>query len=291
MKTDHRFLWVDVSFAQAFGHNMPTLHCLKSQRLHCKDPRLIDNYIHLFHQYASHHDLFKKVNILQNTLNSKSRSQVQQEYEELDIIRCQVASFAELKCRKLRKGQVAFSPEMNTARLQVKAWSLILQRIQGQKVSSRLIFRMLRKVQLQGLMRGLSKEEVTLELEKAYNKYYTAKSKSVELCQTHLELLAEAHAQRGNISQEKMLKALHAREAQRATARHIKFLRGKTRSGSTVMVMLTDHNGGKKDITDRREMEWAILCNNAEKFSQSSHTPFYQDPLKQEFGLKGLTMA
>jgi hypothetical protein len=149
MNTDHRCLWMDVSFTQAFGHNMPTLHCMKSRRLHCKDPRLVDNYIHLFHQYASHHDLFKKVNKLRNTVHSKSRSQVQQEYEELDIIRCQTARFAESKCRKLRKGQVAFSPEMSAARLLVKAWPLILRRIQGQKVSSRLISRTLQKFQLQ----------------------------------------------------------------------------------------------------------------------------------------------
>jgi len=132
---------------------------------------------------------------------------------------------------------------------------------------------------------------VTLELEKAYSKYYLAKNKSVELCQTHLEILAEAHLQRGNISQEKMLKALRAREAQCATARCIKFLRGKTKSGSTIMATVTAQNGVKKDITDRHKMESAILRNNAEKNSQSSHTPFCQDPLKQEFGLKGLTTA
>jgi hypothetical protein len=42
--TDHKCIWIDVSSITAFGHNMAPLH--KNQpRLHCKDPRLVDNYI------------------------------------------------------------------------------------------------------------------------------------------------------------------------------------------------------------------------------------------------------
>jgi hypothetical protein len=55
------------------------------------------------------------------------------------------------------------------------------------------------------------------------------------------------------------------------------------------MVSTTDKEGNKIDITNQLELEKAILENNKQKFSQSSHTPFYQPPLKDEFGFKGLT--
>ena len=55
------------------------------------------------------------------------------------------------------------------------------------------------------------------------------------------------------------------------------------------MVSTTDKEGNKRDITDQLELEKAILENNKQKFSQSSHTPFCQPPLKDEFGFKGLT--
>jgi hypothetical protein len=64
---------------------------------------------------------------------------LQAEYEVLDKIRCQAAEFAQSKCRKLRMGQVAFSPELNQCRHIIHAWSLLLQKAKGGKVSSRLL--------------------------------------------------------------------------------------------------------------------------------------------------------
>jgi hypothetical protein len=43
--SDHRCLWVDLTFLMAFGHNMAPLAQRIPRRLHCKDPRLVDNYI------------------------------------------------------------------------------------------------------------------------------------------------------------------------------------------------------------------------------------------------------
>jgi len=110
-----------------------------------------------------------------------------------------------------------------------------------------------------------------------------------ELRASALENLAEAMAQKGDSTKEKMIKALREREAQRNSARKIRYLQGKLHSGSTTLVTTTDPKGNKVDITDQQEMEKAILDNNRQKFSQSIHTPFYQSPLKEEFGFKGLT--
>jgi len=57
-----------------------------------------------------------------------SKSQVMEEYEELDLLRCQATAFAESKCRKLRTGQVAFSPELAVVRQQIQAWQLLDKR-------------------------------------------------------------------------------------------------------------------------------------------------------------------
>jgi hypothetical protein len=59
--TDHRCLWVDVTYTTAFGYNMAPLHKKKARRLHCKDLRLIVNYNALFHQFAMSHKLFECV--------------------------------------------------------------------------------------------------------------------------------------------------------------------------------------------------------------------------------------
>jgi hypothetical protein len=87
-------------------------------------------------------------------------------------------------------------------------------------------------------------------------------------------------AQKGDSTQEKMLKALREREQQRQTARKIRYLQGKLRIGSTTMVMTTDPGGNRVDITDQEGIKHAILKSNEEKFRQSSHTPFMTGQVK-----------
>ncbi len=67
--SDHRCLWVDLSFMTAFGHNMPPLNKRQPRRLHCRDPRLVQNYVlWLFHQYAGPINLFLPVKNHSDTL-------------------------------------------------------------------------------------------------------------------------------------------------------------------------------------------------------------------------------
>ena len=37
-ETDHRCLWIDVTYITAFGHNMPAINRPSARRLHCRDP-------------------------------------------------------------------------------------------------------------------------------------------------------------------------------------------------------------------------------------------------------------
>ena len=220
-----------------------------------------------------------------------SKSEIIQEYEALDTLRCEAAEFAERHCRKLRTGQVAFSPELNSCRLRIQAWLLLITPAKNQKVSSRLLKRTLAKAKIDPSSRGLSLDLLEEVLRDEYKAYYNLKKDAKQLRMNALEELATALADQGNVSQEKMLKALREREQQRVTTRKVRFIQGKIRTGSTTMVTVTDADGKKIDITDQQEIERAILDSNHRKFTQSSTTPFYQTPLKEEFGLKGITSA
>jgi len=270
INTDHRCLWIDIHFVNAFGHNMPPLFRPKAKRLHCRDPRLVNNFISLYHQHADWHGLFKRVKDFESNNRTMSSEEVQLEYEKIDDL---------------------FSPALNEARLVIKAWSLLLQRAKGQKISSRLISQTLKKVNLPPNTRGLSSEAISEHLKNAYKEYYLIKGEAKELQNTALENLALALAEKGNLTQSKMLADLRRREAQRTTARKLKYLRGKLRTGSTTIVTVTNDDGKTREITDKAEMERAILHSNNKKFSQSTHTPFYQSPLREAFGFKGLSTA
>jgi len=104
-----------------------------------------------------------------------------------------------------------------------------------------------------------------------------------------LEELAEALTEEQNITKSNMLRQLREREHQRSVSRKIRYLQGKLAKRGTTMVTIESPEGGCKDITDKSEIEEAIMNSNEAKFRQSHHRPFFHDPLKRDFGFKGLT--
>jgi len=160
LPSDHRCLWVDITFMSAFGHNMAPITKRKPKRLHCSDPRLVDNYIHLYHQFANPLKLFEQVQAFEKLASFLSKNEIAQRYEELDAIRCEATTFAEKRCRKLRLGQVAFSPELNMSRLKIQAWLLLIARTKKRKVSSRLLKRSIKKANLPLEARSLPEEDL-----------------------------------------------------------------------------------------------------------------------------------
>jgi len=203
----------------------------------------VQNYIKLYHKYAEPLDLFRRVQDFEKRAQCMSRSEIIQEYEALDFLRCEITAKAERRCRKLRKGQVAYSPELNASQLKIKAWLLLISRAKNFKISSRLIKRTLNKAGLPRESRGLSLASLEDQLKEEYRTYYQIKGEANQLQSTALESLAEALAAQGKIKKEKMLKALREREQQRSTARKIRYLRGKIRTGSTTMVSIIDSDG------------------------------------------------
>jgi len=176
-------------------------------------------------------------------------------------------------------------------RLTTRAWSLVRNKAKGMRVSSRMLSRALKKAKLKPDVRAFTEQDAHAQLKEAYRLYYSQKGRDKELRQTALENLAEAIAERGNISHSQVLKSLREREKQRTTDKKIRYLQGTLRTGSTTMVMIVDQEGNKINLTKKQDIEQAILDNNLSKFLQSSKTPFYLTPLKEEFGFKGLTSS
>ena len=112
---------------------------------------------------------------------------------------------------------MAFSPILNATRLQVQAWNLVLCKVKGQKVSSRLISRSLKKANLSQDFHSYSSEQIQEFLKEAYKSYYEQKGQATSLRSTALETLAEAIAKKGDKEKQRVLKDLRQREQQRST--------------------------------------------------------------------------
>jgi len=192
----------------------------------------------------------------------------------LDQFRIQAVMYAERRCRKLKMGQVAFSPEIAKARTLIQAWLLLDKHAKVLKGSSRLLQCTMKKAELPPSHRHLSLAIISTNLKSAYTSYYSIKPDHICLHKDSLQDLAEAMAQEGNTQKETIVRLLLQREQQRASARYIRYLRGKFSSNNATMVTIHDTEGNKFDLTSRPDIEATILQNNKDRFQQSFHTPF-----------------
>ena len=172
----------------------------------------MDNFIHLYHQFASPLKLFNQAQEFEQKAPFMSKTEVIHRYEELDALHCEATAFAKRRCRKLRMGQVAFSLELNLSRLKIKAWLMLLTKVKKRKVSSRLIKHTLKKANIPSEARGLPEEELQECRKKEYKLYYQLKGDATQLRMTALEQLATAIAEKGDTDKEKVIKALRERE-------------------------------------------------------------------------------
>ncbi len=112
--TDHRTLWMDLTFTVAFRHNMPPIIKPLARRLQCSNPCSVDNYNRYYEGYLREHNLLTCASMLESistypiTLEAK-------EYELLDSFHCKGVARAEWQCQKLHMGQVSFSPALQQA--------------------------------------------------------------------------------------------------------------------------------------------------------------------------------
>jgi hypothetical protein len=158
-------------------------------------------------------------------------------------------------------------------------------------VSSRLLQRTLKKASLNPILQTSSLQTCKENLKMAYKQYYSLNGSHRVLRENAMEWLAEVIAEQGNQNKASIIKGIRQREKQRHTARKIRYLSWKVNNGSTTMVSVHNDLGQCIDLTNKEDIEQAIMKSNDTKYRQSSQTPFFQFPLASEFEFKGLTPA
>jgi hypothetical protein len=81
-------------------------------------------------------------------------------------------------------------------------------------ISSRLLCRSLGKASLTRDVRALPLEDITSRLKSLFQEYYKIKGSSKEVRDSALEAHAEALAEQGNTTKEKMIQVIRHREKQ-----------------------------------------------------------------------------
>lgn len=58
---EHRCIWIDILFTQAFGHNMPAIIRPKARRLQPKDPRIVKNFVTVYRKMILENGVLDRV--------------------------------------------------------------------------------------------------------------------------------------------------------------------------------------------------------------------------------------
>jgi hypothetical protein len=233
---------------------MPHIVRPQARRLQCKGPHCADNFIRVLEQHIDKHDLVITAIALDKRFDFPLSPEDQQQYEQLDKLRCEGVIQAERKCHKLHMGQVAYSPTVQFHICSINAWNLLIKKAKGLKVSSRMLSRAVKKSNLIPTVRSMGLAFLEEELKLGYQRYYAAKGNAASLRDSFIDILAEAWAMKNRMDKAKILLTFKHHEAQRQTARCIKYLRGKMNIGSTTVISIPADNGLWKDITDNHTM-------------------------------------
>lgn len=125
MNTNHHNLWVDISFINAFGHSMPAIVRPAARHLHCNDPCVLANYVKVYKEFINKNNLLATVKKLKGSVSHPMLEEQKWTFEDLYSLQCRGIQHAEMKCRKFRKGQVAYSPQLQIVSRRIEVWSLL----------------------------------------------------------------------------------------------------------------------------------------------------------------------
>jgi hypothetical protein len=190
----HRCLWMDITQAIAFGHDMPPIVRATARRPKVEDPRVTFRYTTELKAHLDNHDLFSRLQALQELITSPLSAEAAAEWEYLDSMCTTGMLTAERNFRKPRMGEISWSPQYQLIRAKLHAWNLLRKRAKGGNVSTRMLLRQLKVAELEDhLMDTLS--DIEEARDSIWREQKRLKEQASQLRVSWLQSLGEAKAE------------------------------------------------------------------------------------------------
>ena len=283
--SDHCPVWIDITKDSFIGVKDKLKPTYATRKLKTNDPRVVTRYINHMKDYLSKTRLIERTEKLFGTVNGALTETQQLEFEEIDKIRIEAMKFSEKNCRKLKMGEICWSPKVQRVRDKILYLSLSRRRKLNRKVSAKILLRLSKRTKINAA--ELSVKELNEVIDQTYKEYRILKKDHRKHRDDFLNELADALQKAGKGKKSTIVKQLIAIENQRAMFRKLAAVYNKTKDLSTKTVTVTSESGSKV-ITEKMELEDAIINENREKYHQTEDTcPFLTQPLQSHFGRLG----
>ena len=283
--SDHRYLWIDISYNDAFGYASPPLVSPSARRLKTRDPKMVQ-------RYNAKLALSLRTEGLDEALADVSRlaelegwsNKLEAEYNRINDRQYEIRKKIESHIPHLRTGAIPWSPKLQRYRDTILIWSMMLKKRQPKprKISDRKLRRLLLRSDITDAY-SKTPEEIRTLLNEAYISYKKAREDASAWRDEFLVGLASSRADHNGTDKETELKQLRTIEKQRTVSRNIKRMQGKLQRNATTQVFVNDQEG-RRLVTTKQAIEAACINENLERFTQSESTPFMQEPLLSALG-------
>lgn len=160
-------LWEDISYVNAFGHNKPLIIKPSTQRLHCKYPCKVSNYVKRYREFTNKSNLLSKLNKLIDCVSCPMSAEGQEIFEDKDSSRCKGALLQ-------NAGNDRWLTPLNWMQLANRFMrGHYRKNAKGLRVvSSRLLRRSLFKASVPREPRALPVEDISSKLKALFQEYY-----------------------------------------------------------------------------------------------------------------------
>ena len=121
--SDHRYLWIDVSFQDVFGHKSPPLVSPPIRRLNNRNPKLVERYnTQLKKAYQTHH-LPEALEALEIRATTEGwSSTLEDEYNRINDEQYSIRKKIKAKIHHLPMGQIPWSPCLQKFRTAIQKY-------------------------------------------------------------------------------------------------------------------------------------------------------------------------
>jgi hypothetical protein len=283
---DHRALWLEIPQVDAFGLAHQRLPIKVTKRLILQDPRVVAKYTTAVQQRLEAHQFLDRIQKIQSEFLAGNEETAIALYDEADAIRTAAILSADKNCRKLRMGNVPFSPMLLEHWQKILALRLLIRKLEGRNVNSKYLARQLKK---SGIKRyhHLSLSEVKERLSTTVTNYRFEKRNALEYRETWIEGVASARAETGNLSAAQEMRNMLLREKQRSDARQIKYVISSQERRGLHSIEIPTPDGNWQELSTQKDIEEALFQELAVRFNQAASTPFAVEPLLSSVGRFG----
>lgn len=290
--TDHRLLWIDIRYINAFGHKMAPISIPAARRLKTSNIISTKKWIAVYEEEAKRNKLAERLFAIEERCNRLEEGEqlemkYQKEYDKLLRIRRKCIEIADSKCRKLRMSNKASSPILDKVKKKIRLIEGSLTRKRGAKFSLKYIKRLERRTNLYNLHQ-YTIPQLEEMLRKAKKSLRKKSKRSYEIRDEYLAEKARVTAIEKGLEEAKVYTQMRERENLRQSHRKIQYMRGKLSScGLTKVIVQTED--GEQELTSKEEIEQACMNENDAKYHQTEDTPCMKEPLRSLLGRVGET--